>query len=998
MNSGKSAGIPTESYLSSLKTTLQSMRTKDFERLAARLLSKLVSVPIFIAKSGYQHGGDGGTAGAGDRHLRIECKRYKDTTELRARELLGEIDQALVADEALEAWILVTTRDVEEQLARELQKHAYQKGIAILFIAWDEVTVPTLAALCATFPEELDGLVKTDARTPPEDFRAAADDRVVSLKRELEQWALGHETLRQAAIKRLDDIWRKPRESIAIFGQDVAGGDGRHFIRRTAVMDALSNWWQRAKTSLAPLVLHGGEGVGKTFNTIAWLAENSTKLPIVLTLSSGAFCSTSVSRQSGVEKVLAEHLHDITRVRNESYWLARVRRMLKRPADEGYAFVLFIDGLNQEPSVRWLSLFGQLQSEAFLTRVAVMTSVRQYSFAAELSSLRRLNPQPVQLPVDSYDLSEGGEFDQMLAKHSVDQSELSASLIDIASIPRFFNLVIDLRGRLSGVGEITLHRLLFEYGRDLRGQRDERSFSEDEWQAWLIKLAKAHQEKRSIATVDELGGLSGGYHLSAEQIAIRNSDIIDGAFAKKSSPGTVDLDKRLVSHALGLDLLEALLACSSRECVKQELDTSIDPLRGFDDEAEILSAAVCLAIEHRREDENAVLSELLYAWLNAQNASKSHKEEVLRLAPALIAPLFDVVERAFTLTNRTPFHWSTAALKAVDRTSEPYMEEVKHRVMAWHTALPLKLRMLGTDEHAEKHNRKRRARFTKRIGKSAAGPITVLGQDFNIVEDCGSRLVGIGAYLLQGCPLQDMADLFVFHSVFMAVHGYDSDHGNYSWLCWLNEHDPVETAAALRAAASRIANFKPEPGVHSELPASVASRLYWLTGVPSDDQRAQDLRPSLDKVWDYEEDYLNDPAGSFFAVERRHAHLVLQKPALQLLSRLQRTKDLVIDPTFDIPETVADEVRAIAQSLNVSGLNAGLGTSIADHQYEELTFALARVDPQALAELERRRLRDYANRSREQRYSCALAAQNGPAARVPAGTRCHKEARRPWRF
>ena len=348
-----------------------------------------------------------------------------------------------------------------------------------------------------------------------------------------------------------------------------------------------------------------------------------------------------------------------------------------------------------------------------------------------------------------------------------------------------------------------------------------------------------------------------------------------------------------------------------------------------------------------------------------------------RLSPAIIAPLMDIVERTFSLTNRKPFHWSTVALKAVDPTSKPYLEEVKRRVMAWHTDLPLEIGMFGGDGQAQKHDDERRDRFMERAGTPAAGPITILGQDFNIVEGRGSRLVGVGAYLLQGCPLEGMVDLFVRHSTFLAVRGHDTDHESYPWLCWLNGLDPAETAKALRAAAKRTASLSPEPGVHAELPACVASSLYWLTGIPADDRCAQNLQPSLNKAWDYERDYLNDPAASFFAVERRHAHMILEVTDLAVIGRLQRILDLVIDPTFTIPDSIADEVREIAQSFDVLELNASPGVSSTDHRYDELSLLLARVDPQALAELERRRLRGYADRSAEQRYSCALAAHNG---------------------
>lgn len=56
--------------------------------------------------------------------LRIECKRYADTTALHERQLLGEIDQAGARDAQLEVWVLVATRLVDETLRQSLT----QKG------------------------------------------------------------------------------------------------------------------------------------------------------------------------------------------------------------------------------------------------------------------------------------------------------------------------------------------------------------------------------------------------------------------------------------------------------------------------------------------------------------------------------------------------------------------------------------------------------------------------------------------------------------------------------------------------------------------------------------------------------------------------------------------------------------------------------------------------------------------------------------------------------
>src|SRR5436309_13196814 len=86
-----------------LKVSLQADdNALNLESLAGALLGRLLGMPIAIAKSGFQHGGDGGPAGQQGRRFRLECKKYSDNTSLSHRELLGEIDHALGRDEALE--------------------------------------------------------------------------------------------------------------------------------------------------------------------------------------------------------------------------------------------------------------------------------------------------------------------------------------------------------------------------------------------------------------------------------------------------------------------------------------------------------------------------------------------------------------------------------------------------------------------------------------------------------------------------------------------------------------------------------------------------------------------------------------------------------------------------------------------------------------------------------------------------------------------------------
>lgn len=124
------------------------MPARQFERLAASLLGRLLNIRVYVAKTGFQFGGDAGTVGEQGRHLRLECKRYGENTPLDERELCGEVDHALNRDHALEAWILAIPRALAEQEAQALRNKGEKEGLPILILDWELAGTPRLAALC----------------------------------------------------------------------------------------------------------------------------------------------------------------------------------------------------------------------------------------------------------------------------------------------------------------------------------------------------------------------------------------------------------------------------------------------------------------------------------------------------------------------------------------------------------------------------------------------------------------------------------------------------------------------------------------------------------------------------------------------------------------------------------------------------------------------------------------------------------------------------------
>ena len=117
-------------------------------------------------------------------------------------------------------------------------------------------------------------------------------------------------------------------------------------------------------------------------------------------------------------------------------------------------------------------------------------STRTHYFERRLHCLRYLDAPATRIAVGLYDLAPGRELDRMLALHGIDRSELHPGVIELARSPRLFKLVVRFREVLGDAGQVTVHRVLWEYGRDTLGTLDQKSLGPDEWSEWLRHIAE----------------------------------------------------------------------------------------------------------------------------------------------------------------------------------------------------------------------------------------------------------------------------------------------------------------------------------------------------------------------------------------------------------------------------------------------------------------------------------------------------------------------------
>ena len=964
---------PISEALDILKDELQNqLDSSKFENLVAALIGCLLNVPIAVASSGFQHGADAGPAGQQGRRFRLECKYYAETTRLDERELLGQIDQAVQRDEALEAWFLATTRTVPEQIQQSLDQHGGKIGVPVLIIDWSEVGIPSLAALCASSPNLVDELFSSNAGRAARNVQPQSGDAIERLKRSLESWCLGFESLRRISHERLDKIWNNPRESVAVFGQDVSGGSKEKKVKRKSVHDALDHWWRGPARDDAPAVVVGLEGVGKTWATLHWLVEAKREQPVLLTIPSSSAVGNLGASDTELKRFLAERLYTLTDVRSPDHWHRRLDHILCRPEHEGPTITVWFDGLNQEPSVPWLNLMQILQAGRFAGRLRVIVSTRQHHFENKLSKLRGLIVPAVQIEVGDYDKELGGELDQMLRWEGLVRKDLHPDVLQLARTPRLFDLVVHFRHELVEAGQITLHRLLWEYGRDEVGARAGRSFSEDEWVEWLVVIAQQYLEGIRKYSYRSLGDSVNHPDLANPEVYARLSVLIDGNFAKRNASGEFELAPTIVAHALAIALLKHLdePQLQTFEALDAELKRWLDPIAGFDQTSEILRAGVSILIAQGRGT-TSTSGVLLTTWLQGQNVTDAHRQEIVALASNLPGPLLDAIEYSDTDVHESARHWAVQALRAIPRTDDAALKVIVDRTRR---LLGTVYRDIDTTRNRSDEQRKwRSVVLKKRIGTDSAGPVLVVGVPLNLVDRYPWFVKSTVPSILEGFPLRKALPTFEAAATALAAEDHSGCWDALKWLCQLNEVDPEETAEGLRDLSRKVLCRIPEPGIHTDLHKRVAALLLWLTGWEQDDRAAADLNPAIGRGFDYERDYLSNPGRSMLTLERRHAPVVLHDGRSAFQLRVKRVGELWLDPTFVPSDDFVSELRGFATDVDVEKLDRTMGPTANDLNFDELMPALARFAPDLLADLMRHKLQSLETCPVDSRYWSAIS-------------------------
>ncbi len=979
-----------EKHLTALKSELETKHELVFEALIADLFSRLLGdVRVSTSKAGSQEGADMGTAGLGGRRLRVECKRYKEESRLAPRELAGEVVQAIQKDPLLEAWILASTKQVKENELALAMAQASDLGLPIIVIDWatppSGVGLNRLAALCATWPEVVKTHLGKAAFNAAKALAPLAGDTVGLLQRELEPWHLGFYSLREASLARVRSAWTDKAESKAILQQDAAGGrPDVHLIHRAQPHKELSDWWDNETEARKPAALLGPEGVGKTWVALDWLNARSDSLPITFLVGSSKFVGGSFLSEGGFKGLITQLLKDTTKSRMpDNYWDARVARVLSRPAEEGPAFLIFVDGLNQHPGVDWRLLAYALQAPELAGKVRLVISCRKHFYDTSLRGFSGLEFRPTPIPLGPYT---DPEFEEILRLHGIPRAELSPKLDSLARTPRLFQLVVHFKDSKALLSDASVPRLLFEYGRDTLKTRVTSDFTEDAWTSWIVQRARdiyqeleANRRVPPPATQDQVSNALAYPGLSPQDVSRRLSDVIDGGFysAKESLLGTTySLNERHTVLGLGLALISKLLEQESKdwEHAKLALETWLEPIAAIDQVTDVIHASLAVLSASTTYDGKPATDALLTAWMTAQNPTADFSKDAFFFGDAFPLSMLAVVEHS-SRSDTAAFRYSCQSLRQLPYTRKAEWDAIRFRMLAWCSPIVIpKQEKIEDSNHYAKYNHEK---LQRRVGQYALGERTVLGEKLSFVKELPFDTASAVPVILEGHALEQFAPVIrraVVRDVVQVDFRTDVWKG-IQRLAVYNSRDPGVTKNFFRSLAQDLLAVQPEAAVHPLLKNKAAASLLKAMHDPELDTLANELPTDLGENWNYKDEYLTSPATSFFALERRHVDTVLADQTVPEERRLKRIEKLMADPSIVLPPDLQAALARKASVQPVKKLRAiGMSTR-EDHDFEELLLMTSRFSPNALGEVWRRLLHDMGDRTGDAKYWASIACR-----------------------
>ncbi|WP_148291460.1 hypothetical protein [Brevundimonas abyssalis] len=644
------------------------------------MLEKVAGQPFRLARSGIQAGRDGDTA-AVTSHISYECKLY--TSALSSADVQAKITQLAGSADPPDVWALAATVEAGSQLVGTLQAAATRFGLGVLILDWPATSAyPPLAVALAMAVDTTADFLEThvdnasliaNAKVALDALRAMPDfDRhAQAIASEVRTSSLGMANATVANQLWLSDKFSDRAKARAAFGQALAPqGSGPLPLCPRKALSAQVQTHLLAPPSRSLVAVVGGEGNGKSWLTAeAWLEMDPRPLMLVVSATDMSPAAAYGQFPTFLISQVIRQSSDIDDDRSRNRWLRRTQAWSEAPKPERPRFLLWVDGLNEQPTFEWRRWIDDAAAHIERLGGALIITVRQGFYNERLRHSLNTPITPVSVP--EWTLA---ELDELLRQQGINPQEVAAPVRERLRNPRILGIAARLLNgaQIQSFTELSVERLLYEHIRasdtDTVSAEAPRLFERRmaDHAREIIERVKAQQ--RDDRLIFDQFAASGQYVLTAERLATAAEHFFQ---AIPGEPTLYTLPEDALSLALGFAILQALRGAERNgRPVEEALNEMLEPIAALDMTADAMLSALLVASVDDQMSKTLKVA-LYVGFVGLQNTDDEDYEPfvgTVRLSPDAA---LSATEQLFSSDLRRPNeHWLTEALRAVRSDAE----------------------------------------------------------------------------------------------------------------------------------------------------------------------------------------------------------------------------------------------------------------------------------------------------------------------------------------
>ncbi len=942
--------------------SLKDVGSSGFEGLIAVLLQLATGQEFRLSSSGRQSGRAAASESGYGIRIKVEAKHYLQTTPLKVRELLAEVDEAAMSDANLDIWILAASRAVDDQIATTLDNHAETHGIEIVILDLGVSGLPRLGVLTAQFSDAVIAWAKLHAKESEiENLRTALHTIAGEQSFETTKGRLfaklsgtaGFDATRRRVNQQVLDVLTDDQRARSVFLQSLGiRGPQARLVQRSELTKQLDDWWD-APGFPTPAVALGEEGTGKTWGVFDWMIGRIERgdMPIVLPFAAVA---EELPKYETAEKLLTRLIAKWAGILDENRWARKLGRWLASESTGRPLVLLMADGLNERADVDWRPIFSTLQSPSWQGKIAVLSTDRPHHWRhrppmGNLSAARVIT-------VKGYSPA---ELTQALSGSQISYSQVPPELLPLISIPRYCRLVVEHYREMVAASDFTRDRLIYLGIKD-RTSKSRYPLTDQQLFDIVRELAERARKNPELNPSDLRSLITG----VGTDVANIYEEIASGGLVTENPRGagisTYRIEPVRLIYGFGMLLADDLARISSESPKELEefLTSWFEPQPQMDRKVEICGSALFHAL-FQDDFPKVALMELVRYWLGLRNWADTSQSAFTKYVLKRPEVFIEVAEDFWSVkrdsgaaqqflgtafaANRDDAKVQAVLVPAVERwmgfvhpLGRSYAEFDRPRNNQIRTtSTGQKLVLPGVDLGKEERVKKE---IETRAGCPVVpGEIDVAGIKLDVISDGFLlRLARFGLMIISAGDPSPFIHSLVHWAVASAVMDGSEFSDLVSWVIRLSDRD---VDANVLEEARRLLNR------HEEVADDAARTLLLAVGNKESEFLIEDY--DLTPEW-YKErrmQHISDPCRSFYRWTRDETIGCLGREDVPLHMILGRAPICVVNPSVEVPRSLIDRAKLALGSINPKMIRATGAHTTEDASLEALTPVLCARAP-----------------------------------------------------